>query len=138
MSVASGSVAPDLLGTRLRISDPKPNHCAACFRGADASVTFVDFDAAIDRGTFVNEQNAVLEGIDDLHLCEACVRAAAEVLALKPALHARQIREIKRLEAENEHWREYAKDLEASIGERPEPARVVGRRLKTTGPQASG
>lgn len=113
------------LATRAQLSDPKPARCAACFCSADAEVRFVNFDAAIDRGTFVDPggAGAVLDSIDELHLCEACVRSAGEVLGLKPALHARQIREIKRLEVTLEHWREYAKRVEATLQTRPEPVR---------------
>lgn len=106
--------------SRLKISDPKPDRCAACFKGADADTVFVDFDAAIDRGTFVNEQGAVLEGIDDLHLCEACVRAAAEEIGFKPQLHSRQLREIRRLELKVEHQQDYIRKLEAALLDRPE------------------
>ena len=107
------------LATRFRISDPKPSHCAACFRGAEESVTFVDLDAAIDRGSLQNEEGWTLEGIDDLHLCEACVRSAAEVLGLKPQLHSRQLREIRKLELQLESAREYARGLEVTIAKRP-------------------
>lgn len=105
------------LATRVKISDPKPARCAACFCSADANVRFVDFDAAIDRGTFIDPggAGAVLDSIDELHLCEACVRSAGEVLDVKPALHARQLREIKRLELENEHWRDTARRAQAEL-----------------------
>lgn len=122
------SAVADVITSRLRISDPKPSRCAACFQGAREGVRFVDFDAAIDRGTFVNEQNAVLDGIDDLHLCEACVRSATEVLALKPAVQAGQAREIRRLELSVERWQQYARDLEATLKGRPDPARGARRR----------
>lgn len=103
------------LALRVRISDPKPDRCAACFQGAQESVRFVDFDAAIDRGTVASETGAVLSGIDDLHLCESCVQSAAEALDLKAALHGRQRREIRRLELVAEHWKERAADLQAVI-----------------------
>ena len=110
------------LAQRVRLSDPRPDRCAACFRGAEEGVRFVDFDAAIDRGQVVTEvDGGVLhrESIDDLHLCEACVRSAAEVFAIKPQIHSNALREIKRLEIERDHWRSYAKRIEATVAERP-------------------
>jgi|HubBroStandDraft_6_1064221.scaffolds.fasta_scaffold140219_3 hypothetical protein len=110
------------LATRFRLSDPKPTRCAACFTSAGPEVDFVDFDAAIDRGTFIapDGAGAVLDSIDDLHLCASCVRSAAEVLGLKPELHSRQLNEIKRLELRSDQWEAYAKRLEATLQDRPE------------------
>ena len=108
------------LATRFRVSDPKPSHCAACFRGADETVKFIDLDAAIDRGSLQDHDGWTLAGIDDLHLCEACVRAAGEVLALKPQLHARQLREIRRLELRVESLTDYIRSLERTLKDRPE------------------
>jgi hypothetical protein len=104
----------------IRLSDPKPGHCAACFRGAQEDIRFVDFDAAVDRGGFQDPDSlALMDSIDDLHLCEACVRSGAEALGLKPELHTRQLKEIRRLELEAEHWHAYAKRLERTLEDRP-------------------
>jgi hypothetical protein len=43
------------------------------------------------------------------------VREAAELIAYKPELHARQVREIRRLEIENEHWREQTRSLKNQL-----------------------
>lgn len=95
------------LAFRLRPSDPKPAHCSGCLCSSGPDVTFIDFDAMVDRGSFVDPNGAmhVVDGMEELHLCEACVRQAAEVLAYKPELHRRQLTEIKRLEVERDHWR---------------------------------
>lgn len=114
MSEASAELA-----TRVRLSDPKPAYCAACWCAAQETVRFVDFDAAVDRGTRTNSEGWVLDGIDDLHLCEDCVRAGAQALELKPDLHTRQNREIARLERERDHWKDYAKRIEATMQDRP-------------------
>lgn len=117
------SAAAELV-SRVRISSPRPAHCSACFRGAEEGVRFVDFDAGIDRGQRVVERDGVVwerESIDDLHVCESCVREATEVLALKPQVSANQLREIRRLELAVEHWQAYAKRLEATLKDRPEP-----------------
>lgn len=94
------------VSARVRRSDPRPSHCSGCFRGAEEGVDFIDFDTAIDRGSIVTPEGALVGTLDDLHLCAACVREAAQVLELKPDLHARQLREIRRLELSVEHWRD--------------------------------
>lgn len=99
---------------RARISDPPPGHCAACLRGADPTCRFVNMDAALNRGAIVQEGTmAVLDSIDELHLCEGCVREAAEVLDYKPGLHARHLqlnrmlmRERDELKDENHRLRQ--------------------------------
>jgi predicted Fe-S protein YdhL (DUF1289 family) len=124
MSEATADIA-----TRLRLSDPKPGFCSACWTAAGEDVRFVDFDCLLDRGVHVQEGTmAVLDAMDSLHLCESCVRQAAEVLAYKPVEAQRRLREIRRLEIENEHWRDYAKNLERTLRERPEPAPSAPKR----------
>lgn len=96
------------LGERVRLSDPRPAYCSACFN-APNDVPFVDMQAAFDGGQFRSEDGTqFISGSDDLHLCSDCVRAAAQALDLKPDLHARQLREIRRLEIAVEHWRSVA------------------------------
>jgi hypothetical protein len=110
------------VSSRVKVSDPKPACCSACYRGADENVRFVDMNAEFDAGALVStESQAIVKSFDSLHLCESCVREAAEALGLKPDLHRRQLREIRRLEIENDHWRDYAKGLEANLGNRPTP-----------------
>ena len=110
------------LASRLRISDPKPARCAGCYCSSDANLRFVDFDGvALDRGAVVEEGSmAVIDSIDELHLCEACVRNAAEVIEYVPGLHQRQLQELRRLNRENDQLREYTVKLERMIAERPE------------------
>lgn len=119
------------LASRVRLSDPNPGHCAGCFCASGPDVRFVDFDGVqLDRGAFVNPISmGVLDSIDELHLCEACIRNAAETLDLKPGLHRRQLNEIRRLELDNEHWKSYALRLEATLRERPgaAPSKRRGR-----------
>jgi predicted Fe-S protein YdhL (DUF1289 family) len=71
-------------------------------------------DAAIDRGAIVEEgSGAVIDSIDELHLCEACVREAAETLDYKAGLHQRHLvlnrmlmRERDELKDENHRLRQ--------------------------------
>lgn len=94
--------------------------CSGCFTGAQEGVRFVDFDAALDRGSVVTDMGALVGTLDDLYLCEACVRAGMEALALRPQASANQLREIRRLERELDAVRSYARDLEATLAKRPE------------------
>jgi hypothetical protein len=100
--------------SRYKISDPKPAHCAACYGSAGVGVRFIDFDTEMNRGAIVQEGTmAVLDSIDELHLCEVCIMEAAEELDYKPGLHARHLqlnrelmRERDELRAENAKLRE--------------------------------
>ena len=105
------------LATRVRLSDPKPARCAGCFTSSDVNLRFVDFDGvAIDRGAFVDPTSmAVLDSIDELHLCEACVRSAAETLGFRPEIHRRQLREIQKQELTIDYWRDAAKRKDREI-----------------------
>lgn len=110
----------DALNTRVRIADPKPAYCSGCFQGAEETVRFVDFQAAHDSGAFVNEHGAVLEGSDDLYLCENCVRSAAEALALKPQLVSGLYLEIKALERDRDRLWAYVKSLNEALASQQE------------------
>ena len=127
------SVAVEI-ATRWHVADPPPSHCSACFRSADPKVRFYTPDSAIDRGVFVDAHgaHAVLDSMDWMYVCASidengkvvggCVKDLLEFAGFKPELHARQLREIRRLEVESESWRAYAKRLEATLQDRPEPA----------------
>jgi hypothetical protein len=110
-------------------------------RGAEAGVEFYTADTAFEGGQVTKEQDGVVlyrESIDDLNLCAVrddngrliggCVKELLEAAAYKPELHSRLLREIRRLEIENEHWRDYAKRLERTLNERPEPAPSARRK----------
>lgn len=107
------------LATRVRISDPRPALCSACFAGASGDTRFVDMDAASDRGTLMSGDH-IVGTVDDIHLCEACVRAAAEALGLKPELHRKQMRTIRQLELRVEHWRATAGRYQEDIDRQKE------------------
>lgn len=107
------------LASRVRLSDPRPDRCSACFAGAQADTRFVDMDAAADRGTVMSGDH-IVGTVDDIHLCEACVRAAAQALALKPELHQRQLNKIRQLELQVEHWRSTARRLTETLNTWPE------------------
>ncbi|MDE2102258.1 MAG: hypothetical protein KGL39_33745 [Patescibacteria group bacterium] len=129
------SAVADALNMRVRISSPRPAFCSGCHKGATEDVRFVDFQAAHDSGMVEEIRDGIvirrMPG-DDLHLCEACVRQAAEAIAFRPELHAQQSRRIAELERTVAHWRDYARRFEALVKDRPEP---VTKRKGTTSVQ---
>lgn len=108
------------LAMRVKLSDPKPARCAACFCGADVDLRFVDFDAAINRGAFTEASGAVIDSIDELHICENCIREACEVLDMRPQHVQLLLREARDANRRADEWKAYALAVEAAQGERPE------------------
>jgi hypothetical protein len=91
---------------RIREADRPPVRCAACF-GSYPERRHVDFGAAWDGPVF-DEPDGVVGGarqvVDDLVICEDCLRSGAEVLGLEdPADTGRHVDEV---EAANEELRE--------------------------------
>jgi len=83
---------------RFKISDPRPPYCSSCAQGARADVVFYDLSAAFDAGAFAQGQELTFfAGLDDLHLCEGCVRELCELAGFKPEMHRQQYLEIQRL-----------------------------------------
>ena len=62
----------------MRLADPKPPFCAACFQ--HSTDTHVDFEASYDGP--VIEKDGIKTPVDDLILCESCVRSAANLLGM--------------------------------------------------------
>lgn len=60
----------------MRLADVTPTHCSACFTQR-TSDRHVDFEAAWDGPTVPGAQ---LVSIDDLVLCESCLREAAALV----------------------------------------------------------
>lgn len=119
----------------MRLADPRPAYCSVCFAGSGPEVRIVDFEVAHEGPVVLDENGApmvapggVTVTTDDLYICEPCLKSACELLGLKPALHGRQLREIRRLEIETQHWRETAKRAESYLQARPEPAPSAPRR----------
>lgn len=111
------------LNMRLRLSEPKPAFCSGCHKGATEKVRFVDFDASHDSGMVeeIREDGMVVKRMpgDDLHLCESCVRQAAEVIAYKPTLHAEQVQKIRALERQRDHYKHENEQLRQIVGREP-------------------
>ena len=61
---------------------PNPPFCAACY-GQKPEMRHVDFEAAYD-GPVVNPEDDIKMAVDDLILCEECLRSAAQRLGYGP------------------------------------------------------
>jgi hypothetical protein len=118
MSVLAADVVP-----RFRIADPKPAYCSVCIQAARDDVDFVDANAVYDGPTFVHPETGVTVHIqDDIYVCLSCVAQMSEVANFRPELHAKQAREIRRLELAAETWQQRANELERLVAKgRPEP-----------------
>lgn len=89
-------------GAKIRLTDTPPVACSSCYSQAPEAL-HVDFNSAWD-GPVLNQAQVAELGvanvqIDDLVLCETCVRAAAALLP------------------ENDQWREMAANAERIVEE---------------------
>lgn len=107
-----------------------PIYCSACFN-QDPSRRHVDFDAASDRGYGNAEATKVV--MDDLILCEECLRRGAELVGMADAAESQA--KIDSLEAklaserrENQKLQRYAENLELAFDARPQPVRIDHRK----------
>lgn len=92
------SVVAELV-TRARISDPQPAYCVACFQSPRPGLRFVDFQAVAERGTVVDPiSGGVIGDLHELHVCEECLRSAAETLDFRPELHRRHVLAVQERE----------------------------------------
>lgn len=58
------------------------NFCSSCYQQMlDGEATFIDFGSAWDGGTMRGE-DGILISIDDLVVCEHCLRFAADLIGL--------------------------------------------------------
>jgi hypothetical protein len=107
-----------------------PVRCAACFNQQPA-LRHIDFDAACDRG--YGNQETVQVSMDELVLCENCVKVGGELLGMTPENEKTiQINELERkLDVERkrrEKAERYADTLEDAIGQRPDPIHLDHRK----------
>jgi hypothetical protein len=97
----------------------KPIFCSACFNSQD--VRHIDFDAASDRG--YGKTEAIEVAMDDLILCENCVKNGAELLGMTDdaALKAR-VTQLERvndlLEKRVVKSERYASTMEDLLGQK--------------------
>jgi len=96
----------------VRIASPNPACCSACY-GASGG-RHVDFEAATDGPVVLNADGSPvaweggLVSVEDIILCEACVRAGAELLSLVPAVMEGLAQELRDAHARARVWQERA------------------------------
>lgn len=106
----------------VRIASPNPACCAACY-GSNPGGRHVDFGAATDGPVVVNDDGTVRTwtggtmSVEDIVLCEACVRAGAELLALEPTVMEGLAQEVRDAQADARLWRRRAESAQAALAE---------------------
>lgn len=77
----------------MRIAERNPAYCSSCY-GQYVDKKHIDFEAAWD-GPVVNPKEAIKVAIDDLVLCEGCVREAAKLLGMTDSDEAEKVLRYK-------------------------------------------
>lgn len=103
-----------------------PTHCSACFQ-QDSKLRHIDFDAACDRG--YGDQHGVQIAMEDLILCENCLRDGAKLVGMEDAeVLAERIASLEGRLAEEtarcDQMTGYANRMEEALAARPEPITV--------------
>lgn len=116
--------------TKVRVAERPPAGCAACF-GQYPQRTHVDFGSSYDGPMLPAQENAtgvVGVSIDELVICEECLRTAAQLLGLTDP--GQTTEQLEALTAQAEELTErlagamaYANKLETAIAAKPKPAR---------------
>ena len=107
----------------------KPIFCSACFNSQD--IRHIDFDAACDRG-YANDE-AVPVAMDDLIICENCVREGARLLGMEDeTANAGHISDLERkLDVKDKRLKQaerYSETLEDAFESRPVPIALDHRK----------
>lgn len=108
-----------------------PVYCSACF-AQDPSKLHVDLDAACDRG-YGDRDDGLKIAMDDLVLCESCVRSAGVIVGMRDATELEQelegLRKLHRQEKDRgDSLEHYLDQLEGAFASRPEPIIAPRRR----------
>lgn len=115
----------------MKLCDTPPTHCAACF-GQYTERRHVDLEAAWDGPTFdsgVATDHGVVRNltvaIDDLILCENCLRDAGRLVDLEDAAELKaevekRDEQLENLRARLAESEQYADRLEQSVAAKPE------------------
>lgn len=106
----------------------RPIYCSACFNSQP--IRHIDFDAACDRG-YGNDE-AIKINLDDLVLCENCVREGARLLGMQDRDDMRLEDLQRKLDFAERKLRQaqrYADTMEDALANRPEPVKIDHRKL---------
>ncbi|HLY82954.1 MAG TPA: hypothetical protein VKQ71_08205 [Acidimicrobiales bacterium] len=101
-----------------------PAYCSACYN-QNPSKQHLDFDAAAERG-FGDRDDGLKISMDDLILCEDCVREAARLIGMRDAGELEHdletLTRLHRQEKDRADGLErYLTNMEAAFSSRPEP-----------------
>lgn len=107
----------------------RPVYCSACFNSQ--GIRHVDFDAASDRG-YANEE-AVKINMDDLILCENCIKEGARALGIEDSLTLKEELEDHKRKLDITHRRlkqaqRYADTMEEALQHRPKEVHIDHRK----------
>lgn len=104
----------------MRIAENPPPYCSVCF-GSVPDRRFVDFEVAWDGPVLGATAEHHGQPIDDLIVCESCLKIAFQVLDLDQNSEAIERLETELVEARDSLRTEvkYRGTLEKAIGERP-------------------
>lgn len=129
----------------MRLTETAPAACSCCYQ-AKPDQPHVDFEVAYDGPTIPGQviqgdgdvTNGVPVVIDDLILCEQCLRSAAGLVGMvnpdETQAELEQLRESNRLLTEKLRGQEdYTSKLQTALGAKPEPARKPARKPATAG-----
>lgn len=99
----------------MRIADPRPDVCSVC-RNSQLGHRFFDLEANWDGNPPLREDGSMIipgdgrpMGHEYVMVCEPCAKELVELVDFKPELHTRQLKEIRKLEAERNYWRDTAR-----------------------------
>lgn len=93
----------------MRIAPIPPSHCSVCFN-QDPDALHVDMEAATD-GPVLETADGIKVSIDDIIICETCLRRAQDLLPEYLVLR----QQVIEAQAETRRALEYATSLKASL-----------------------
>lgn len=96
----------------MKVASPNPPYCSSCFQ-AKPSKIHIDFESYWD-GPII-QGKSFKQPIDDLIICEDCLKAAGEVIGLSE--HKKLLAERIALTKEVEQLRKYRIDAEEKFGQ---------------------
>lgn len=107
----------------------RPIYCSSCFNSQP--IRHVDFEAACDRGYGNEEANPI--NLDDLVLCENCVKEAAGILGIEDSISLKAELEAAETKLVTERRRReqaerYAGTMEDALSQRPEQIKIDHRK----------
>lgn len=100
----------------MRLTDITPPYCSGCF--GQYHISHIDFESDWD-GPIMNS-DGLRVSIDELILCERCVRAAYELLPKEENKTIEKLEnQLKETKASNKKLSTYNRQLETTIASKP-------------------